>query len=328
MGTSDTKEKSGTETVAVERPKQKDPWDIEDLSDHRLYHVEYERKLFEAIHAYWQEVVLHGMEVKEDHTTAKEENDDDAFPFKQDSELGNSDKCLTDKIIFDAISPGSKSKRKNLEYFTADVYDDWTWVLFLDQMLEKQGKLPPLFERAIYHFTVLFKEMKAKNEIAFQYHDAETLAKNEVHEFLWLFIGFVLSFCCHHYVFAIHTLSYQYWSTNSCEYTLGDEMVMFDFLSKLSLLFKVIMIGYTYEQYQYKKIVNHYMKPCLSNISKEVLNRAQSISSRKGLRKKSKKANDYEDETNSMRQVYETIISRMEHCRDSLLENGIQMKRL
>merc|ERR1712154_47470 len=187
-------------------------------------------------------------------------DEEDEYPLQQDNHIGNNDKDLTNKVLFGGIAPGQKSKRKNLEYFTSDIYEDWTWTLYLDEMMEKQGNLPPLYERAIYHFKVKFDKIKKENDQLFQYHDSETLAKNELHEFLWIFIGF------------------QYYSTNSCEYTLGDEMVVFDFLCKLSLLFKAIMIGYNYEQYQYKKVVNHYMKPCLSNISKEVLNRAQTIS--------------------------------------------------
>merc|ERR550525_2332293 len=147
----------------------------------------------------------------------------------------------------------------------------------------------------MYHFTVKFAAIKKYDDTLYRYHSAETLGSNEVLEFLWIFVG------------------YQYWSTESCEFTLGDDTVIFDFLCKLSLLFRAIDIAYQYELFQYGKVVNHYMKPCLSNMNAkgQILSRTQSISERKGLRKKRQNSGNDEEQTRAMRLVYKKIIERM-----------------
>ena len=289
--------KASQSDIVVDQKQQNNPWDIDELCDHRLNNTEYEKKLYEAINAYWDELLMQSIADKDEDTNASSQQE-------LHNGLGNNQEDISNKVLFGGLQPGKKLKRKNLEYFTSEAYEDWTWPLFIDQIIEKQTNLPPLYERAVYHLRVKFDKIKSENEDLFKYHDSETLAKNEFHEFLWIFIGF------------------QYYSTNSCEYTLGNDVIIFDFLSKLSLLFKAIMIGYDYEQYAYDKVLNHFMKPCLSNINKQILNRAQMISIRKGLKKCSN------DDTRAMRNVYETIICRMEACRSHLSENGIEMKRL
>ena len=218
MGNKETKETKTTSETKSKQPIKKEPWDIKALSEHRLMNVEFERKLQEAINAYWDEVLLPGIsgDDNDEEKDNDKDKDKDSAIVRQEYKPGHNDKDLTNKIVFGDIAPGQKSKRKNLEYFTAEIYEDWTWCLYMDDLIETQKDLQPLFHRAIYHFKIKFAEIKKENDQIFQYHDAETLGKNEVLEFLWIFIG------------------YQYWATKSCEYTLGDDEVMFDFLCKLT----------------------------------------------------------------------------------------------
>ena len=316
MGSSSSKQVKQQEVID-DKPKEPDPWDIAELSEYRLGHLDFERKLYEAINGYWEEVYVPGMDTTNyDENATEEDKDDDDHdsPLQNENNLGNNDKDLTSKVLFGNIVPGQKAKRRDLAYFTDEVYEEWSWTMYLDGHLglfEKTGKYPPLFERAIYHFKVNFEKLKSENNklSIFQYHSPEQLAKNEVHEFLWIFIG------------------YQYHKAHKHaeNHFMGEQKIWLDFLRQLSLSFKVIIIGYSYEQYQYKKVVNHYMKPCLANIDKPVLNYAQDIARKCGLKKRVNDNDDYNIRT--MKSIYQTICNRIEGCRMWLSENGIEMKK-
>ena len=103
MGSSTSKESPVQQKVVIQKPKEKDPWDIEEISEYRLNYKDFERKFYEAINGYWDEVFLEGIVTNngnndDEEDKDKDKNDDNPYPLQQESKLGNNDKDLTNKV--------------------------------------------------------------------------------------------------------------------------------------------------------------------------------------------------------------------------------------
>ena len=272
-----------------------------ELKEYRLYCFEYEKDLMKGINLYWNEVHI----IFEEEIIKQINIDNDPKLKLQQQKMENKnndnnsdwmDGLSNNEAII--VSGKNNKKRKDLSYFTKDVYNGWTFIKYIEIIFRRESEWKHIYYRSIYHLKILFnKNINTNTE-----QNSDILSENEFLDFLWIYIG------------------YLYWKCKSTEYSLGNSNLIYNFLNTLSLLFKAIMIGYDYEMFKYKKICNHWMKPCLSNINKDLLSRAQTINN---SILKNDKHNVYE----SHKKIYNKIIFRMDACKYNLSQNGIQIKK-
>lgn len=274
------------------------------LLNSRLKNIDFERSLLKTIDIYWTEVLLPQIEQQNMNTNNNEKKNNEDICFAS---------TKSEQIIFSSSSTEmkkSKSKR-NLKYFTDDIYRNWSWPLYFYPIISKEfsDHWPNIYIRCKFYLATKTNDGIFDDSML-------TSAANDLMDLLWTYVA------------------YYYWLANKCEFTLGDGNIMLGFLSKLNHMFRALLIAYDFEEHAYGKIVNHYLKGCLTNIDSELIDRAQKIYYRVIVGKKKNVSVDaVEDEImpymiKAMKKEYESIQFRAQLLNEKLLINNIRIKKI